>query len=319
MISRGKSIISKSCIIGLSLFLSACFGPAHNPDHVNVQMHGLSKPVHTQTVNSNAVTVQKGDTLYALSKRHNASVRGLIDQNHLQPPYALSVGQKLSLPKMNNYKVQKGDTLYSISKTFSVSQAQIVSMNSLKEPYTVQLGQELKLGSPPSSQGNYRVLQTASAITPKQVPKQMASARAPLRPQPKPVFTPASRAGGKFTWPVKGQLLSGFGPKAGGLHNDGINIAATRGAPVKAAENGVVAYAGNELKGFGNLVLIKHSDGYMTAYAHLDKITQGKGAIVKKGQSIATVGTSGGMKRPQLHFELRRGKKPINPNQFLSG
>jgi murein DD-endopeptidase MepM/ murein hydrolase activator NlpD len=318
MINREKKIISKSCLIGFTLFLSACFGPAHNPNHVNVHMHGLSKPAHTQAVRSNVLTVQKGDTLYALSKRHNTSLRGLIDQNHLQPPYALSVGQKLSLPKMVSYKVQKGDTLYSISKTFSVSQAQIVSMNGMKEPYSLHLGQELNLGGT-SSNGNYRVIETASTTPPKQISRQVSAAHGPVRPQPKPVFTPTARAGGKFSWPASGRILSGFGPKAGGLHNDGINIAAPRGTPVKAAENGVVAYAGNELKGFGNLVLIKHSDGYMTAYAHLDKITQGKGTIVKKGQNIATIGTSGGMKTPQLHFELRRGKKPINPNQFLSG
>jgi murein DD-endopeptidase MepM/ murein hydrolase activator NlpD len=128
---------------------------------------------------------------------------------------------------------------------------------------------------------------------------------------------PQPRSSGRFLWPVRGRLVSGFGPKSGGLHNDGINISAPRGAPIRAAENGVVAYVGNELRGFGNLVLIKHADNYVTAYAHADEILVSRGQQVKRGQTIAKVGSSGSVSEPQLHFEVRRGTKAINPAGVL--
>jgi murein DD-endopeptidase MepM/ murein hydrolase activator NlpD len=126
------------------------------------------------------------------------------------------------------------------------------------------------------------------------------------------------RAGRTFSWPVRGRVLAGFGPTPDGLHNDGINIAARAGAPVIAAENGVVVYSGSELKGFGNLLLIRHADGWMTAYAHLDKSLVKKGQKVTKGQAIGTVGSTGGVSQPQLHFEIRRGTQAVDPAKFLS-
>ena len=108
------------------------------------------------------------------------------------------------------------------------------------------------------------------------------------------------------------------GPKKNGLHNDGINIAAPRGAPVLAAENGVVAYAGNELRGFGNLLLIKHADGWMTAYAHTESLLVGPGDRVRRGQIVARVGDSGSVATPQLHFEIRKGTRAVNPSRLLA-
>lgn len=120
-----------------------------------------------------------------------------------------------------------------------------------------------------------------------------------------------------FLWPVSGDVISAFGPKGNGLFNDGINIAAARGAPVRAAESGVVAYAGNELRGFGNMILIKHADGWVTAYAHADELMVAKGERVSKGQVIARVGSTGSVETPQLHFEMRKGKKAVDPMQYL--
>jgi len=122
---------------------------------------------------------------------------------------------------------------------------------------------------------------------------------------------------GSFSWPLLGRLVSGYGPKSGGLHNDGINIAAPKGAPVRAAERGIVAYAGNELRGFGNLLLIRHSDGWMTAYAHLDRLLIGRGETVDAGATIGTVGNSGSVDSPQLHFEIRRGSRALDPMLYL--
>jgi len=137
---------------------------------------------------------------------------------------------------------------------------------------------------------------------------------------PPPVAPPAppARAGSRFVWPLEGRLLSTFGPSGQGLHNDGINIETERGTPVRAAENGVVAYSGNELQGFGNLLLVKHADGWMTAYAHNDELLVKRGDTVGRGQVISRAGSSGNVRSPQLHFELRRGTKAVDPLQHLS-
>ena len=130
---------------------------------------------------------------------------------------------------------------------------------------------------------------------------------------------PAPRAASTFLWPVRGKVLSDFGPKGSGKHNDGINIAAPRGTPIRAAENGVVAYAGNQLEGFGNLILVRHSDGYMTAYAHGEAMLVERGQTVKRGQTIGRVGSTGNVDTPQLHFEIRRGTTAVDPSKFLGG
>lgn len=139
-------------------------------------------------------------------------------------------------------------------------------------------------------------------------------------PQPPAVEQrPPARAGGRFLWPITGPILSDYGPKEGGLHNDGINIGAPRGTPVVAADNGVVAYSGNELRGFGNLLLVRHADGWVTAYAHLDTVVVSQGQTVKRGERLGTVGQTGNVRTPQLHFEIRRGSRALDPRDHLEG
>ena len=131
------------------------------------------------------------------------------------------------------------------------------------------------------------------------------------------ISKPAARSGKKFLWPVRGRVISAFGAKSKGLRNDGINIAAPRGTPVLAAENGVVVYAGNELRGFGKLILVKHSGGWVSAYAHNQSFMVKRGEKVTKGQRIARVGSTGGVISPQLHFELRKGRDAKDPRKYL--
>lgn len=126
-----------------------------------------------------------------------------------------------------------------------------------------------------------------------------------------------ARSSSKFSWPVRGKILSGYGSKSNGLFNDGINIKATRGTNVVAAENGLVAYAGNEVKGMGNLIIIQHSDGWMTVYAHMNSMSVRRGHQVSVGQKIGTVGSSGKVDQPQLHFEIRKGTRAYNPVSYL--
>ena len=122
-----------------------------------------------------------------------------------------------------------------------------------------------------------------------------------------------------FRWPVRGRIIAAFGPKPNGLQNDGINLAVPEGTPIKAAEDGVVAYAGSELKGYGNLVLVRHANGFVTAYAHASEILVKRGEMVKRGQVIAHAGQTGNVTSPQLHFEIRKGATPVDPAQYLNG
>lgn len=141
----------------------------------------------------------------------------------------------------------------------------------------------------------------------------------PAAAAPPPTAAAASPAqGAGFLWPVRGRVIAGFGPGPDGTHNDGINIAAPRGAPVEAIAAGVVIYAGNELRGYGNLILIKHPEGWISAYAHLDVILVRRAERVSRGQVIGRVGSTGSVRTPQLHFELRRADRAVNPLKFLA-
>ncbi|MGA8552348.1 MAG: M23 family metallopeptidase, partial [Stellaceae bacterium] len=144
-------------------------------------------------------------------------------------------------------------------------------------------------------------------------------AMAAVEPPPAAPFPgSATHRGGSFLWPVRGHVLEDYGAGPDGTHNDGINIAAPRGAPVQATDAGIVAYAGNELRGYGNLILIKHPNGWISAYAHCDLILVRTGQKVARGQVIARVGSTGNVSAPQLHFELRRGKHPVDPRDYLT-
>lgn len=144
-----------------------------------------------------------------------------------------------------------------------------------------------------------------------------ARAKAAPEPEPAAVAAPPRRGSGRFAWPARGPVISPFGSKPGGLQNDGINIALPHGAPVRAADDGEVVYAGNEIRGFGNLLLIKHAGGWMSAYGHNDKLLVKQGQKVKRGQLIARAGSTGGVDTPQLHFELRRAGGAVDPLAYL--
>ena len=149
------------------------------------------------------------------------------------------------------------------------------------------------------------------------------------KPKPRPAYTPAKAAllpdpversdsSVKFGWPASGKVIAGFGSSSNGERNDGINIALPAGAPIKAAASGTVSYSGDELKDYGNLLLIKHDGGFVTAYAHAEKLLVQRGDVVTKGQVIAYAGHTGDVSTPQLHFEIRHGTTPVNPDSLLA-
>lgn len=267
--------------------------------------------VQTHPPHPDRVTLAKGETLYMVSRRYDVPLRSIIDANNLNPPYRLDAGTTLSLPQQRFHLVQPGDTLYSISRAYGVEVSALVRLNHLSAPYGIRTGEALQL--PPTIERPEVTVAASPGAGSAGIAPPKPAGEAALEVPP----AAAASAGKPFIWPLRGRIIGDYGVGPNGTHNDGINIAARLGEPVRAADSGVVAYAGNELRGYGNLVLIKHPGGYMTAYAHNAKILVRRGEAVKRGQEIATAGETGGVGTPQLHFEIRRGTRALNPIDLL--
>jgi murein DD-endopeptidase MepM/ murein hydrolase activator NlpD len=236
--------------------------------------------------------VNRGDTLLSIARRNHVTAAALAKANSLQPSAKLKLGMKLTVPG---------------AKTAAVAPAAPVAAVAAAQPAAGLAPPATKVaaaaGGPPQSA---RLAQATA--TPEDV-----SAATPVK------ATEATGALPTFRWPVRGKVITSYGAKTNGKANDGINLAVPEGTPVKAAEDGVVAYSGNELKGYGNLVLVRHSNGYVTAYAHASELLVKRGDTIKRGQIIAKSGQSGEVGSPQLHFEIRKGSSPVDPLQFLNG
>jgi len=268
-----------------------------------------AKKVATNVATGGAVIkVKKGDTLYGLANRHKVFARDIIDANNLKAPYVLEIGQRLKVVPARYYKVKRGDALYKVANKFDVSMKRLITANNLKKPYGLEIGQQLKI----PHLSDYKKTAASKSKIAKKTSSQKSSKKAKKKSYK--LSTPS-----KFSWPTRGKIISSFGAKSGKIHNDGINIAAREGASVKAAASGEVVYTGNGLKGYGNLIILKHGGGYLTAYAHNKKFEVEKGDYVKKGQLIGYVGSTGNVSRSQLHFAIRKGKNPVNPLKYLRG
>ena len=233
--------------------------------------------------------------------------------------------------------VNPGETLASIAHHNHVSVAELARANNINASAKLKLGTRLNVPTKAAAVAPAAPAGVAAAPAVATVPAVNArvAAAAPLQsahlaqanPQldemaaaaPAVKSSEATGALPTFRWPVRGKVIAAYGAKTNGKSNDGINLAVPEGTPVKAAEDGTVAYAGNELKGYGNLVLIRHSNGYVTAYAHASELLVKRGDTIKRGQVIAKSGQSGEVGSPQLHFEIRKGSQPVDPLQFLSG
>jgi murein DD-endopeptidase MepM/ murein hydrolase activator NlpD len=237
--------------------------------------------------------------------------------------------------------VNRGDTLMSIAHRNHVPVAELAKVNGLDANAKLKLGQKINIpgaksaaaaaAAPPQVAGAQPGAVAApatkmAAVTPEPAKEKARLAQATTTPEAAAAVTETpvktAEATGTlptFRWPVRGRVVTGYGAKTNGKSNDGINVAVPEGTPVKAAEDGVVAYSGNELKGYGNLVLVRHSNGYVTAYAHASELLVKRGETIKRGQIIAKSGQSGEVGSPQLHFEIRRGSSPVDPLQFLNG
>jgi len=289
--------------------------------------------------------VQRGDQLGSLASSLGVSMRALAEANRLEPPYVIHVGQVLRMPKdervarpraeqtaepadiqvaqledgqvadvtpaagpvaappkptnRGHYVVRRGETLWSISRRIDVPLVRLAAANQIPSPYDVFAGQRLRIPRPHSSSA------------------EAGSARKVAVHHRHGTGEPPPLSGGGFLWPVNGKVVGGFGRTRQGQRRDGIDIAAREGAPVLAAEDGIVAYAGEGVHGYGRLILLRHGDGYITTYGHNAALLVEAGDLVERGQVIARVGSTGDAPRSMLHFELRKGRKPIDPETVL--
>ncbi|WP_448043610.1 peptidoglycan DD-metalloendopeptidase family protein [Bradyrhizobium liaoningense] len=253
-----------------------------------------AKPVAAMAAPSSTHFVNRGDTLASIARKNHISAAELARANGLDPSAKLKLGTRLTVPG---------------TKTAAVA-APAAPVGAAPVAGTLQ---PVAAAPAPATK--------MAAAAPVQSAR-LAQATANVEEKPAETQAKAAEATGAlptFRWPVRGKVVTSYGAKTNGKSNDGINLAVPEGTPVKAAEDGVVAYSGNELKGYGNLVLVRHSNGYVTAYAHASELLVKRGDTIKRGQVIAKSGQSGEVASPQLHFEIRKGSSPVDPLQFLNG
>ncbi len=220
--------------------------------------------------------------------------------------------------------VAKGETLRSVAHIYRKPVEMLARANNLATTTKLRPGERITIPDMTEAAQASPARPEASAPTAVAMAEPSQTARV-VEPTPsmssQEAIKNAEPAGSLpgFRWPVRGRVIAAFGPKPNGVQNDGINLAVPEGTPIKAAEDGVVAYAGSELKGYGNLVLVRHPNGFVTAYAHASDILVKRGEAVKRGQVIGHAGQTGNVTSPQLHFEIRKGATPVDPAQYLSG
>lgn len=259
--------------------------------------------------------VLPNDTMFSLSRMYGTTVDKMAEENGIKPPYSLKAGQVLKVPAGLN-------GVMSVSKPVQVKESASVPPQPESAPVLTRTPPPTPMLKTPGPSPVTKAFDSligklaAENAAVETVPKVSLVSAATAEPATRgaEMVGRSSRQG--FIWPVKGQVISSYGPKTGGLYNDGINIAAPRGTPVRAASGGTVAYVG-EMRSYGNLVLIRHSNGMITAYAHLNNTSVKAGAKVAQGQVIGSVGSTGTVLNAQLHFEVRRGKTTLDPKQYL--
>lgn len=273
-------------------------------------------------IEATTVTVRQGDTLTRIAERTGAGALAIAVANGLKVDAPLRPGQQLKVPAGRYHSVKAGETGLAIARAYRTDWRLVVLRNGLQPPYTLEIGDRLLIPPPPTIEeraaaNRLDIDELLRGDRPAQ-PRQQARAAPPPPPAATPPRRPAPPAlasipAPRLDWPLEGRILSTFGRKPGGRFNDGINIAAVAGAAVRAAADGEVIYAGNGVAAFGGLILIRHEGGWVTAYAHNETLLVARGARVTRGQTIARAGATGEVTEPQLHFELRQGRTPVDP------
>ena len=251
-------------------------------------------PVAKAVNTGNVHTVAPGESLIGIARRHHMSLSALARANKISPFTKLNIGDRVVIPGGRN----------------------VAAARPAPAPKRVAAAQPRYAAPPRIAQPRVIVASKVTAAPSQNV--RMAT-QEPHTTETAASHTETAGALPSFRWPVHGRVIAAFGAHSNGVQNDGINLAVPEGTPIKAADDGVVAYAGNELKGYGNLVLIRHANGYVSAYANASQLLVKRGDRIRRGQVIAHAGQTGNVTSPQLHFEIRKGSTPVDPTKYLSG
>ena len=332
-----------AAILSSAVFLTAC--TTYRPLDQGAQVPWAKALAATRggPIDGNRYRVGDGDALSKIAAQYDVRMSTLAAANNIQAPYVLYPGEVLRIPvdaplpnkrpeivqaalppvtstttepsawtrqaeptrdaDGKRYVVKPGESLALIAYRHGLTLGEMVAVNGIEPPYQIEPGQVLVI---PEKEG-------ASRSQDKETIRQEgADTSSSMTPPP-----PLSEEG--FLWPVDGELIGGFEDNRDSGRSGGVNIAARMGTPVLAADNGIVAYAGEALSGYGQMIMLRHAEGYVTLYAHNDAILVREGEVVGRGQMIAEVGDSGDVTESQLHFELRKGTAPIDPTRVLAG
>ncbi|SDA20377.1 M23 family metallopeptidase [Sphingomonas sp. NFR15] len=287
-----------------------------------------ARPVRAdaKAIDPTIYVVRSGDTLRAVADRTGAGSEAIARANGLSAPFMIRAGQRLAIPGGRYHLVRSGETGIAIARAYGIDWSRIVTANGLSEPYTLRAGMRVLI--PDATPGLSSAAERAAAfrldvddLVTGSAPALAGNQRpAPPTRSPRRVLAPTeaisepTRLRGVFGWPAQGRIVARFGPSgASGERFNGIKIALPIGTPILAAADGVVAYAGSEVPTLGGLVIIKHGDGWTTVYGHASRLLVQRGQAVKRGQTIALSGDTGLADRPELHFEMRKGRTPIDP------
>ena len=315
-------------------------GSATKPSHAGNWTWNGGKPV----------TVRYGETVDSIARQHGVPASALMATNGIREPGQIRPGQRLVIPRYVSangrsetayaaprphatgavHVVKSGETMMSISRHYGVTLTALARANHVEASKHLSIGDRVAIPGGGHTVAVAHEEKQPKVAQPRTIPTQRVASlhveNAQVAKEEPPrttetVVKAAEPTGGmpSFRWPVRGRVIAGFGSKPNGTQNDGINLAVPEGTPIKAADDGVVAYAGNELKGYGNLVLIRHANGFVSAYAHASEIMVKRGDTIKRGQVIAHAGQTGNVTSPQLHFEIRKGSTPVDPTQYLGG
>ncbi|MGR5237277.1 peptidoglycan DD-metalloendopeptidase family protein [Vibrio alfacsensis] len=296
-----------SCLLAVGLIGCA----AHTPAPVSSLNKDYSS-VDRGSYRGSYYEVKKGDTLYFIAYVTDRDVNDLIRYNELSAPYTIFPGQKLKLwaPKY-------------VAPKFGHKVEPVVVPVVVKMPTPVTKSSTVSKPPKSSKSSTQKPASTSTKVVKKQPPKTVEQSKAKeyvgtkvnlnVKPKP-PVTTAKNDKVSKWLWPTKGRVIKNF--SAGEQGNKGIDIAGQRGQSIVSTAPGTVVYSGNALRGYGNLIIVKHNDNYLSAYAHNDRLLVSEGQSVKSGQKIATMGSSGS-KSVKLHFEIRYQGKSVNPKRYL--
>jgi len=293
------------------------------------------------------VTVSRGETVESIARKYGVPASAIMETNGFRNGATLRPGQRVVIPRYvsasashaspvsapahaaeNVHIVAPGESLIGIARKYGVTLTALAHANKIQPYAKIAIGDRITIpgGRPVATHKTPapHVAQPRTVPVEKvaSVPVQHARVATPETHTTTESVNKTAEAAGSlpsFRWPVKGRIIASFGARPNGTQNDGINLAVPEGTPVKAADDGVVAYAGNELKGYGNLVLIRHANGYVSAYANASELLVKRGETIKRGQVIAHAGQTGNVTSPQLHFEIRKGSTPVDPIKYLGG